>query len=379
MASSATMAAVLRRIFVTVVIGLTGVVLAPSPAGAHGIEGVEATNYRTRITSVEPEMETLTVRVVEVGSRLELINRTGERVIVRGYQEEPYLRIDPEGGVFINERSPATYLNADREGSLQPPPDADPSAEPEWERIDDGVVARWHDHRAHWMGTRDPPPVRDAPGETHVVIPEWEITVDVDGEEVIVTGDLTWIPGPSAAPWLALSAVLALAVAAAAFTQRARPLLATTVGVLVLVDMVHVGGEAASGAGGFAAGLGAVLSGSYFSLAAWAAGGLAIRMLLRGSADGTFAAGLAGAIIALFGGVADAADLTRSQVPFGLGDVAARLLVSLSLGLGLGLVIAAVIRLRRDPAPKSTQSTIGDGGEGREPTPPQVLERPALE
>ena len=373
------MAAVLRRILVTVLIGLAGVVLAQSPAGAHGIEGVEATNYRTRITSVEPEMETLTVRVVEVGSRLELVNRTGERVIVRGYQEEPYLRIDAEGGVFVNERSPATYLNADREGSLQPPPDADPSAEPEWERIDEGVVARWHDHRAHWMGTRDPPPVRDAPGETHVVIPEWEITLDVDGEEVVVTGDLTWIPGPSGAPWLALAAGLALAVAGAAFHRRAQVLLAITVGVLVIADMVHVGGEAASGAGGFAAGLGAVLSGSYFSLAAWAAGGLAIRMLLRGSADGAFAAGLAGAIIALFGGVADGADLTRSQVPFGLGDVAARGLVSLSLGLGFGLVIAAVIRLRHDPAAKSTESTVRDGGEGGEPTPPEVVERPALE
>lgn len=365
------MARVARRILITVVMALGCVVVGPAaPADAHGIEGVESTNYRTRITRIAPERGGLVVRVVEAGSRLELVNNTDEEVVVIGYQDEPYLRIAPDGGVFVNERSPATYINADRDGTLQPPPDADPSAPPKWERIDDGVVARWHDHRAHWMGTRDAPAVRSDPSERHVVIPRWEVPLDVRGERVLVIGDLTWIPGPSGLPWLTLAALLGLLTTAAAVPRRGLRLLAGVVGLLVVADMVHVAGEAASGAGGFGAGLGAVFAGSFFSLAAWAAGGLAVVLLARGSSDGPFAAAFTGAVVALFGGVADIADLTRSQVPFAFGELAARGLVSLSLGAGAGLVAAALLRLRLHPATQPPQGAVGDGGEGGEPVVP---------
>ena len=368
---SATMARVARRILITVVMALACVVVGPAaPAAAHGIEGVESTNYRTRITRMTPERGGLVVRVVEAGSRLELVNNTDEDVIVIGYQDEPYLRVDADGGVFVNVRSPATFINADREGTLQPPPDADPSAEPQWERIDDGVVARWHDHRAHWMGTRDAPAVRRNPGQRHVVIPEWEVPIDVRGERVRVIGDLSWIPGPPGWPWLVLAAVLGVLTAVAAVARRGLRVLAVVVALLVVADMVHVAGEAASGAGGFGAGLGAVFSGSFFSLAGWAAGGLAVVLLSRGSSDGPFAAAFTGAVVALFGGVADLADLTRSQVPFGFGDTAARALVSLSLGAGAGLVAAAVLRLRLHPPAQPAQGALGDGGEGGEPVLP---------
>ena len=369
------MARVVRRMFVTVAIALAWVLLPPTAAAAHGIEGVEPTNYRTRITGMQPERGGLTVRVVEAGSRLELVNRTDEEVIVFGYQDEPYLRIDADGGVFTNARSPSTYINADREGSLQPPPDADPSAEPEWERVEDGVVARWHDHRAQWMGARDAPAVRRAPGERHVVIPRWEVPIEVRGERVLVIGDLTWVPGPSGAPWLGLAVLLGLATAALAIPRRAAPALAVVVAVLVAADMVHVAGKAAASAGGIGAGLGAVISGSFFSVAAWLAGGLAVVLLTRRSADGPFAAAFAGAVIALFGGLADIADLTRSQVPFAFGTLLARLLVSASLGIGAGLVIAAVLRLRLHPATQPAKRALGNGGEGREPVVPQRLDR----
>ena len=359
-----------RRILVTVATAMACLALTPTPAAAHGIEGVESTNYRTRITRIAPQRGGLVVRVVEAGSRLELVNHTDEQVVVVGYQDEPYLRIEPKGGVFVNVRSPATYINADRDGSLQPPPDADPSAEPVWERIDDGVVARWHDHRAHWMGTRDAPAVRRNPHQRQVVIPRWEVPVEVRGDRVLVIGDLTWIPGPSGAPWLLLAGVLAIATAAAAFIRRSTVLLAGIVGLLVIADLVHVAGEAASGAGGFGAGLGAVLSGSFFSVAAWAAGALAVVLLARGSADGPFAAAFAGAVIALFGGVADLGDLTRSQVPFAFGPTAARLFVSLSLGIGAGLVAAAVIRLRLDAGAQPPEGILRDDGEGGEPVLP---------
>lgn len=370
------MARVVRRIVVTVATALAWVVLTATPAAAHGIEGVEATNYRTRITGIQPARGGLTVRVVEAGSRLELVNRTDEEVIVFGYQDEPYLRVDAKGGVFTNMRSPSTYINADREGSLQPPADTDPSAEPEWERVNDGLVARWHDHRAHWMGARDAPAVRRAPDERHVVIPRWEVPIEVRGERVLVAGDLTWVPGPSGAPWFALAALLALVTAALAIPRRAAASLAALVGVLVVADMVHIAGKAAASAGGLGAGLGAVLSGSFFSVAAWAAGGLAVVLLARRSADGPFAAAFAGAVIALFGGLADISDLTRSQVPFAFGELPARLLVSASLGIGGGLVVAAILRLRLHPATQPAKRALGDRSEGGEPVVPERIDRP---
>ena len=373
------MARVARRLLVTVATALLWVLLAPTAAGAHGIDGVEATNYRTRITGMKPERGGLVVRVVEAGSRLELVNRTDEEVIVFGYQDEPYLRIDAKGGVFTNVRSPSTYISSDREGSLQPPPDADPSAEPEWERVADGLVARWHDHRAHWMSAKDPKMVSRAPDQQHVVYPDWKVPIEVRGEKVTVVGDLTWVPGPSGAPWLGLAALLALATAVLAIPRRASVSLALVVAALVAADMVHIAGKAAASAGGIGAGLGAVLSGSFFSVAAWLAGGLAVVRLARRSADGPFAAALAGAVIALFGGLADISDLTRSQVPFAFGELLARLLVSVSLGVGGGLVLAAVLRLRVHPAPQPLKRALGDRGESGEPVVPERVHRPVGE
>lgn len=367
-----------RRILLTVttvvVVAVAVLGAGAAPAAAHSIEGVDSTNYRSRIDAVNPDVGGLRIEVVEAGSRLELENRTDEQVIVFGYQAEPYLRIDADGGVFQNRLSPAVYINADRQGTVQPPPDADPSANPEWELIDDGLVVRWHDHRAHWMGARDAPAVRQAPGERHVVIPQWEVPLLVGKQEVAVRGDLTWIPGPSPVPWYALAAGMAAAVAAlGGLARRGRPL-AVVVGGLVLLDLFHIGAKAAAGAGGFGAGLGAILSGSFFSIAAWAAGGLAVRLLLRGSEDGPFAAAFAGAVIALFGGLADISDLSRSQLAVAVADPVARLLVTASLGIGTGLVMAAIIRLRLRSTAQPAEGSGGDLVEDTEPGDPEGLD-----
>jgi len=341
-----------RRIALTVGTVIVLVGCTPTAAGAHAIEGVDSTNYRTRIDGIVPPHGGLEVEVVEAGSRLELENRTDEEVIVYGYQAEPYLRIDAKGGVFQNRLSPATYINADRQGSRQPPPDADPSANPEWVRIDDGFVVRWHDHRAHWMGARDAPAVRRAPSESHVVIPEWKVPLEIAGEESTVRGDLTWVPGPSPTPWYLLAVGLAALVVAAGLGRRSHLRLAGIVALLIGVDLAHIAAKAAAGAGGIGAGVGAILSGSFFSIAAWLVGGFAIRLLLRDSDDGPLAAAFTGAVIALLGGLADIADLSRSQLPVAVPDAIARLFVTLSMGVGVGLVLAALLVLRRRPHPR---------------------------
>lgn len=317
-------------------------VASAEPAHAHSVGGVSGSNFKTRLKTVTPPTNGLTIRVIEVGSRLELVNETGREVIVLGYQDEPFLRLNRDG-VFENSKSPATYLNADRKGTEPVPATADPDAPPEWRKVDSGNTARWHDHRAHWMGDRDPPNVRRAPNREHVVFPEWKVQMRVDGQPVVASGDMRWIPPPSAAPWLVLALVLLGGCALAARSQRWPLIIAAALAVLVVVDVFHEFGIGFANAGSLGAKIGSVFVGSFFAMVAWVVAVVGLRQLARRSADGVLAAAFAGGVIALFGGVADLPSLFNSQVPFAWSASLARLSVAVSLGLGFGLVGAALV------------------------------------
>lgn len=330
--------------------------MAAEPAHAHTVAGVSGSNFKTRVHAISPPTRGLEVNVIEVGSRLELVNDTGREVIVLGYQDEPYLRINQDG-VFENTKSPATYLNADRKATQAVPATADPDAPPEWRKVASGNTARWHDHRAHWMGDRDPPNVRRAPNREHVVYPEWKVHLRVDGQPVVATGDMRWIPPPSAAPWLLLAAALLAACLLAARSSRWAPLLAAALAVLLVVDLFHEFGIGWANAGPATTKVSRVVVGSFFAVVAWVVAVIALRQLARKAPDGVLAAAFAGAVIALFGGVGDLPSLFNSQVPFAWSAPLARLSVAVSLGLGFGLVGAAVVAGKRhglfasDPEP----------------------------
>lgn len=338
-------------------ISLAWVVAAATPASAHGVSGVSATNYRTRLKVVTPVVEGVAVKVIETGSRLQLVNRTAREVTVLGYQDEPYLRVGP-AGVFENRRSPATYLNSNRQGNAPIPSNADSSAKPEWKKISSGQVARWHDHRIHWMGKQDPPTVRRAPDRSHVVIPEWRVEMRQGSTSIEAKGDLVWVPAPSALPWMALAAglfVAALVVGLRPWWARA---LAVLLGLLVVVDAFHAFGIAFAGVGSPGTKVARVLGGGFFSLVAWVVGGFGVWLLLRRKPDGLYLAAFAGVLVALFGGVADLAILARSQVPFALAPSLARLAVGVSIGLGLGVAVASVLVLRRTKPWTDPNSTV---------------------
>lgn len=82
-----------------------------------------APNYRSTIRSIVPPLDGLQLRIIDAGARVELVNHTGEEVVVLGYDGEPYLRIGPDG-VFDNRRSPATYPNQDGQAQTNVPPQA---------------------------------------------------------------------------------------------------------------------------------------------------------------------------------------------------------------------------------------------------------------
>src|SRR4051794_17835117 len=178
---------------------LAGLVLLAPAAGAHTVSGSGASNYHTVLSSVTPSVPGVTVEVIEAGSRLQLTNESPTEVVVFGYTGEPYLRVGPDG-VFQNVHSPATYINADRSGSKAVPPDADATAEPEWEKISSGQVARWHDHRTHNMTGSLPPAVKADP-DARQTVSTWDVQMRQGDTQLVVNGTLEWVPGPTPWPW----------------------------------------------------------------------------------------------------------------------------------------------------------------------------------
>jgi hypothetical protein len=193
----------------TAVVNLVFGVATTRPAAAHPATEFAPSNYQTRITSVAPAIAGLTMGAVDHGDQLALTNATGRDIVVLGYAAEPYLRVGSRG-VFTNQRSPATFLNRDRFPTVQIPPQVNPKAAPIWRRVGGGQRVTWHDHRAHWMGTSDPPTVQAAPWRLHVINPRWRVELRDGGRRIIVTGDLRWVPTPVPAddpnsrrwPWL---------------------------------------------------------------------------------------------------------------------------------------------------------------------------------
>ncbi len=327
---------------IVIVTAAAVVLLTAAPAGAHGLGGPQPTNYRTDLTGLHPPVPGIRVRVLELGDRIELTNRTSRTVVVLGYEGEPYLRITRRG-VWENRRSPATYLNRSSIPPAVVPTDFDAAAPPDWHRRSQGDRWRWHDHRAHWMDERPPPAVRADPGRPHVVIEGFAIPLRVQGVgRVDLTGDVRWIPGPS--PWRALGAAVLLAVGVAtAGRTRAWPVVvAVALGLAAAAEGLHVVGAWRFSTAPVPSRLGATV----YSFVGIGVAVAAIRGLWRNPWGAVPAALVAGIFVLLAGGLAGITALTRSQVPTMLPTGLARTTVVASLGLGTGIVVTTATRLR---------------------------------
>lgn len=335
----------MRRVAVLVGVVLGIVFVSARPAAAHGGGGVEATNYETTVEGFSPPLPGAHLRVLEAGERVELRNN-GPEVVVFGYGGEPYLRVGPDG-VFENRRSPTVARNREQ---VHPPaaPDTDPDAAPDWQRVAGRTVARWHDHRVHWRGA-DPQAVQARPGTRQVVQPAWAVPVYRGDKRAVATGQLTWVPGPSPAPWFAVMAAAFAGVAALGLALRGRVALTVVVGLLLGIDVVHAVGSAFASAGGLGSHLARVVTGNASAVPGWALALVALGLLARGRVDGLYAAVFAGLSIAVFGGLLDLIVLSRSVTLFVLPIEVARLCIALALGGGTGLVAASLLVIRRTP------------------------------
>jgi hypothetical protein len=183
------------------------------------------------------------------------------------------------------------------------------------------------------------------PGGFHHVV-TWTVKLTDSGKPILVTGSLDWVPGSSPWPWLAVVLILAVVGTLVGASRHWARGLAALVAVLVAADMAHAIGTGVFAAGSVAHKFAVTFTGSYYSVVAWVLGAVAIRLLLKRSIDGLFAAVFTALVIGLFGGLADVVSLARSQVPFEWGVRSAQVLVAVSIGVGAGVVIGSIIAFR---------------------------------
>ena len=196
-------------------------IAAVAPATTYAHEGNP--NFNSELDGVEPPVDGLDAHVLNYDDSLEVRNDTGETLIVEGYQGEPYIRIDPDGAVYLNKRSPAYYLNDDRYGKTEAPAGADPKAEPAWGLVDRTGQYAWHDHRIHYMSTNTPSQVTDESERTKIF--DYRVPIEVGGRAAAITGTLFWVGEPGGlpiAPFIALSVLTLIGVAAVLIRRRRR-------------------------------------------------------------------------------------------------------------------------------------------------------------
>jgi hypothetical protein len=337
----------IRAFAVVVVTAAATLVASASPASAHDLGGRQPTDIRARVLRVEPAIDGVAVHVVDLGTRLELRNRTRHDVVVLGYDDEPYLRVGP-AGVFENTKSPANFLNRTLNPTQRVPSSYDATAPPTWQRISAGQTVRWHDHRAHATRAN----VADGPME-------WRIPMRVDGRDVAVLGESELVHVGAWWAWFVVSAAIASLISLAA--RRAwRATVVVVLLAMLAAGILHLVAGWTSAANSVPARLGAIVI-PVIGL------GLGVVAIVRAATRSPEAAApwvlLAGVVLFIGLGLGDVLDLVRSQLPSSLPANVVRVLVTLQLGGGVGLAIAGATQLRpaeatKLPRPSPTTASV---------------------
>ncbi len=323
---------------------------AAPPVQAHSAAGSPSSNYTTTIQSLEPAASGFSVRSIEQGSRLEVRWISGEPVVVGGYEGEPYLRIGPDG-VEENRSSPATYINRNRQGTTAAPDSVDADSPPQWLRVSNTPVARFHDHRAHFMGSVPPESVDLRPKDRQT-IQSFDVPIAQGGTQHTVSGVVEWVPDSSPVLFFAVAFGLIVALVGVALwagksahrRNAVRPLIICALSALVAVDVLHLAGIAGGVAGG--SWIGRIFSIGYASVAAWVIALISAALWLKGRPDALYLTTFAAGLMTLVGGIADLSILSKPAVVFQWSPLLARWCVALTLGLGIGILVAAVLMTR---------------------------------
>lgn len=326
-----------------------------TPASAHGLTGPTPDDWVPRIDMMRPDVAGLDLRFVDLRRQVELTNRTGRTVTVLGYDGEPYLRFGADGGVEMNDRSPAATLNRSLDMSEPVPDDADPEAPPRWRTVSSGDRWRWHDHRTHWMGS-DLPEIVAADRSRDHLIQTFSLGLQVGSDPVSVDGEVWWRAPSSPWPWVGLATLIALALAAAGATRRWPLALgsAVTAGTAAAIVGVVAGWRASTES------VADTLAHEVYGIIA---AGLGLATLVRLQRHGAFRAVplalFTGAALALGIGAAGAGWLVHANLPTVLGIGAARATIAIALGTGVGALVVGLAHVAPPAKLTSPSETSG--------------------
>lgn len=337
----------LPRAFVGLALLATLLVFPAEAASAHSILGPSgSTNYRSKLLMIDPAIGGVSAKVVDGGQHVELTNTNSMPVVILGYSGEDYLMVDSRG-VWQNVRSPSLYLNrSSTPGLVYMPPGTDAHAPPSWEPVCSCDVAVWHDHRVHWGSSTPPPDVAKSPGRYHLVR-DWEIDARSGQTSVRLTGQLTWVPGPSPLPWAVAGAAAAVLGGAIGFARRWRFAIAGGLLALVALDSTRAAGLVLGRYGSFGLELHALSYDGVLMLLFWMGALLAAAFALRGRVGVAYAAAAISAIIGLTDAVPSLSALSDSQVVTAYPSSLERFLVATTLGVAAGLFVASFVLIRR--------------------------------
>ncbi len=163
------------------------VVPAP-PAAAHASDP----SLRPVIDAVDPAVPGVTIQLASsVTAQLVVANPTPTPVSVMDVNDEPFLRIGPDG-VFANKASPWWYLTNSPNGDAAIPEDAQPGAPARWEQVSAEPAWGWFEHRLHPMAQRVPPDVSRARRTT--TLAHWSIPMYYGGQPFDVEGRIVYQP-----------------------------------------------------------------------------------------------------------------------------------------------------------------------------------------
>lgn len=242
-----------RRGAVVAAVGCLVMVLTAAPAFA---DPPGPTNYRAEVVGIEPPTDAVEAEVLGGDSFLRVTVAQGHEALLRGYDgEELYLRFDANGEVYENRRSQSYYQNQSR----YDPTAADRPAElgvdvpPDWVLVaSDGSYA-WHDHRIHWMSPTTLPfradtddagqarPVDPALGEPQpTTVWSEPIPLTVDGEQLGIAGEVTYLPDASPVGALVAAALALVGVVLLGWRSATAGILVGAVGGAVLALAVSV-------------------------------------------------------------------------------------------------------------------------------------------
>jgi hypothetical protein len=339
------------RFLLAVLAGVLGALAVAAPASAHSADVPAASDYVCTVTGIDPPLPGLSVRAVDAGTQLELVNHTGRPIEVLGYGGEPYLSVAPDG-VYQNVNSPATYLNETLTGGGAPPSTATVAAVPAWQKLSTAPAVLWHDHRAHWMSATLPPAVAADPATPHPVS-TWSVPLRDGVRQFAVTGRLDWVPRPAPAVWWA-SALLLVSLFAWLGARRLAVAGWVGIGTGVAALAYAVGTALDAGALGFLGVVRTLVSTQPWALLCGTATLAAGLYALRRKPAADLALGLSGATLALFAGAANAGVFVHAVAPVPYPGTVSRTLVLLCVAGGAGLAGGTLLRMRR-PAGQRTE------------------------